>query len=209
MKVSECFKSIQGEGPQVGMVAWFIRTSGCDLSCSYCDSKYAKDGAEMAVEDIVKTVCSDNCNNIVVTGGEPLMQIELEDLVKELTKKKKKIYIETNGTFYKPNIIGFCSFIVSPKFDFINSDYLEVLMKWTQHATFKFVIRDRKDFDTTLSYCELLGLKNNVYFMPEGIRDEDIKKKMLQLVEWVKEKAPFVRVSSRLHVYLWGAKRGI
>ena len=208
MRISETFFSVQGEGPQLGMPAWFIRTSGCDLECSFCDSKYAKDGNEMTIKDIMDKLNTNNCRNVILTGGEPLFQPEIEDLVKELTHQAKKIYIETNGTIFRPLIVGFCTFIVSPKPDFLNPRYLDVLRKWAQHATFKFVIRDRKDFDEALRLCALVNVKDNIYFMPEGVKEEDIKPKLLELVEWVKE-IGYGFVTPRLHVYLWGCKRGV
>jgi len=206
MRISEIFYSVQGEGPQLGMPSWFIRTSGCDLSCDFCDSKYAKEGNEFTVNEIIEMVNKNNCNNVVITGGEPLLQPEIEDLVKELTHQGKKIYIETNGTIFRPLIIGFATFIVSPKPDFLNPRYLDVLRKWAQHATFKFVIRDRKDFDEALRLCALVDVKDNVYFMPEGVKEEDIKPRLLELVEWVKE-IGYGRVTPRFQIYLFGNKR--
>jgi 7-carboxy-7-deazaguanine synthase len=206
MLISEVFYSVQGEGPQIGMPAWFIRLSGCNLACDYCDSKYAKDGKEMTIKDIIKRI-DNQCQNVVITGGEPLLQPEIEDLVKELTHQGKTIYIETNGTIFRPLIVGFCTFIVSPKPDFLNARYLDVLRKWSQHATFKFVIRDRADFDQALKLCSLIDVRDNVYFMPEGVKEEDIKPKLLQLVEWVKE-IGYGRVTHRFQIYLFGNERG-
>jgi 7-carboxy-7-deazaguanine synthase len=171
-----------------------------------CDSKYAKEGKEMTTKDIIDLI-DNNCQNVTITGGEPLLQPEIEDLVKELTHQGKTIHIETNGTIFRPLIIGFCTFIVSPKPDFLNPRYLDVLRKWSQHATFKFVIRDRKDFDEALRLCSLIDVKDNVYFMPEGVKEEDIKPKLLQLVEWVKE-IGYGRVTPRLQIYLFGNARG-
>jgi len=75
MKINEIFYSIQGEGQQAGMSAWFIRFSGCNLRCSFCDSAYAfEEGKEMSIESIVDSVPANICNNVVITGGEPLLQ---------------------------------------------------------------------------------------------------------------------------------------
>jgi 7-carboxy-7-deazaguanine synthase len=206
MKISELFYSIQGEGAQLGMPAWFIRLSGCNLTCNFCDSKYAKDGEEISIKDIIDKINTNNCQNVICTGGEPLLFPEIEDLVKELTHQGKKIYIETNGTIFRPLIVGFCTFIVSPKPDFLNPRYLDVLRKWSQLATFKFVIRNRKDFDEALRLCALVNVKDNVYFMPEGVKEEDIKPRLLELVEWVKE-IGYGRVTPRFQIYLFGNKR--
>jgi len=73
------------------MPAWFIRFSGCNLACNYCDSKYAKDGKEMSIKEIIDQVNQNDCKNVVLTGGEPLLQSDIEKCIKELTKANKKI----------------------------------------------------------------------------------------------------------------------
>jgi len=208
MKVNEIFYSIQGEGPQVGMPAWFIRTTGCNLNCSWCDTKYAlTNGEEMSIKDINSEVSQNGCKNIVITGGEPMLQEELLELIKGL--KDKKIYVETNGTIYKSNLIGFATFIVSPKPQFLNPNYLNVLQRWETHADFKFVIADRIDFDNAIRLCAKIGKKDGIYFMPRGTTEEELKKVMLRLVKWIKKDAPYVNLTPRLHIHLYGQKRGV
>ena len=144
MKISEIFLSIQGEGPQVGMLSWFVRTAGCNLDCEWCDTTYAKTGKEMDRETIFEKIPPLVCGNVVITGGEPLLQNnKLLDLLKILPHN---IYVETNGTIYDSNIIGYGSFIVSPKLQYLNEGYLKVLKKWAGIATFKFVINNKVDF---------------------------------------------------------------
>jgi len=214
MKINEIFFSIQGEGPQLGMPAWFIRFSGCNLDCSFCDSKYAKDGQELTTDQIIKNIetvenlsTAGNCNNVILTGGEPLLQPALPILITKLTQHQKKIYIETNGTLYLPEIIGFATFIVSPKLDFMRPEYFDTLQKWVPHATFKFVVRNKIEFDATVAFCNKLKIRN-VYFMPEGIKEEDLKPKMLLMAEWIKELG-WGNLTPRLQIILWGPKRGV
>ena len=83
MRIAEIFLSIQGEARQLGMPTWFIRTSGCNYNCSFCDSKYAKNGTEMSIEEIIKAV-KGKSKNVVITGGEPYLQPDLPKLVREL-----------------------------------------------------------------------------------------------------------------------------
>jgi len=207
MQISEIFYSVQGEGPQVGMPAWFIRTCGCNLTCEYCDSKYAwKDGKEMHINDIKNEVCENGCKNVIITGGEPFLQEDLLPLIKSLGDRK--VYVETNGTIYESNLIGRANFIVSPKPQFMDNNYLKVLKKWSQHATFKFVIEDKIDFDRAIRLCGKVRLKD-VYFMPQGTDNEHLLKVMKRLVKWVKEEAPYVRVTPRLQIQLYGNKRGV
>jgi len=206
MQISEIFYSVQGEGPQVGMPAWFIRTCGCNLNCDYCDSKYAwKNGTKISIKDIKKQI-NNGCKNVIITGGEPLLQEDLFDLMKGLINKN--VYVETNGTIYKSNIIGFAKFVVSPKLQFLNPNYLKVLKKWANHATFKFVIGDRIDFDRAVRLCGELHKKDNIYFMPLGTKQEELLKTMKRLSKWIKEDAPFVRLTPRLQIELYGNKRG-
>jgi len=207
MKINEIFYSIQGEGPQVGMPTWFIRTTGCNLSCDFCDTKYAlKKGKEMSIKDIKKET-NNGCKNVVITGGEPLLQDDLLDLLKSMSDRK--CYVETNGTIYKSTLIGMATFIVSPKPQFLNPNYLKVLKKWSTHGIFKFVIGDKIDFDRALRTCAEIGKKDNIYFMPKGTTDEELKKVMLHLVNWIKEKAPYVNLTPRLHIHMYGSKRGV
>jgi len=208
LKVSEIFYSIQGEGPQIGMPAWFIRLSGCNLKCEWCDTKYTwYSKTSYDINHILSKINLDQCKNVVITGGEPLLQPKpLFELLKRLAKAK--VYVESNGCFYYPYLIGFAKFIVSPKLQFLNKQYEENLAKWAIHSTFKFVIKDCKDFDDAVNLCRKLNKFEDVYFMPEGTIDGTIKHRMLWLVEKVKNKAPFVRVSPRLQIYLYGNKRG-
>ena len=207
--ISEMFISVQGEGPQIGMISWFIRTSGCNLSCDYCDSKYAKDGTEMTIKDIVDAVYYSPCKNVVITGGEPFIQKDLLKLIKALGDAR--IYVETNGTIYDPQLIGYAQFIVSPKPQFMNDKYMESLKKWKTHGTFKFVVGNREEFDIAKDLAIKLGLHKgytNVYFMPKGTDGDTINDIMISLVEWCKEE-PWIRISTRLQIQLYGNKRGV
>jgi len=207
MQINEIFYSIQGEGPQIGMPAWFIRTSGCNLNCDFCDSKYAwKDGKKMTIKDI-KRQMHNNCENVIFTGGEPMLQEDLLDVIKSLGNRN--VYIETNGTIFKSNIIGFANFIVSPKLQFLNTNYKKVLKKWSQLATFKFVINNKREFNDAVELCEEVKKNKNVYFMPRGTNDKELKSKIISIAEWIKEEAPFVRISPRLQISLYGNKRGV
>jgi len=213
MKINEIFYSIQGEGPQIGMPAWFIRVSGCNLRCSFCDSAYAfEEGKDMSIESITETIFANICNNVVITGGEPLLQKDLIQLVKNLAHMN--VYIETNGTIYDSHFIGFATFIVSPKFQFLNDKYLESLKKWSGLASFKFVIGNKQDFDNAVKLCKKLKLDKiskvkKIYFMPKGITDKKIKETMKSMTEWIKKEVPYVRISPRLQIYLWGNQRGV
>jgi organic radical activating enzyme len=97
LKINEAFYSIQGEGHNAGLPAIFIRLSGCNLSCRWCDSKYANKGRTMKLEPIMKRIEGLKCKNVIITGGEPLLQ-DLTSLVIALHNNDYYIGIETNGT---------------------------------------------------------------------------------------------------------------
>ena len=212
MKVNEIFQSIQGEGLQLGLPAWFIRFSGCNLDCHWCDSKYAKTGTMTSAHKLVNDlqikseINKITCKNVIITGGEPFIQRDLYKLVKMLHHEGYKIYIETNGTIYKQEIIGFATFIVSPKLQFLNPKYIDALRKWTTVSSFKFVIGSKKEFDQAVDLCKKLNKFDDVYFMPKGTNEKVLKSKMLSIAEWIKDLG-WGQLTMRMQIYLWGLKR--
>ena len=100
MKINEIFKSISGESIEAGKLAVFIRAHGCNIVCSYCDSRYACEGndyTEMSIPEIIDKVETFHCKKIILTGGEPLLQSDAYDLIYELVKSGYSVEIETNG----------------------------------------------------------------------------------------------------------------
>lgn len=112
MNVSEIFLSLNGEGLLIGVPTIFVRLSGCNLQCTWCDTKYAwEKGTEKTVEQVieeVKTCDNGFCDWVLITGGEPLLQ-EIDELVRKL-KNEYRIGIETNGSIYK-DVLQMCDFI--------------------------------------------------------------------------------------------------
>ena len=114
MKITEIFYSIQGEGQWTGQPNIFIRTTGCNLRCHYCDTKYAYDnGREMDIDDIYLKIKKYPCKKICITGGEPLIQEEILDLINKLMNNNYKICIETNGSIDIKNVIDYKTIIIS------------------------------------------------------------------------------------------------
>lgn len=208
MKINEIFYSIQGEGPQVGMAAWFVRTSGCNLTCPWCDTKYASEGTEMTIEQIESKLDVNICRNIVITGGEPLIQNDFITFIKKLSYFN--IYVESNGTIYNSIFPGYAKFIISPKLEFLTDNYIKVLKMWRYFATFKFVIGDILDFESTLKIIKQLKIEEkDIYFMPKGTNEKELKKNMNQIAEWIKKRASYARLSPRLHIHMYDGKRGV
>ena len=101
MIVNEIFSSIEGEGKRTGELATFVRFAGCNLCCSYCDTKYALNvnaGVDMSVDDIYETILTFGNSNVTITGGEPLLQKDMLELVSILSSSNFEVNIETNGS---------------------------------------------------------------------------------------------------------------
>jgi len=214
VKVSEIFYSIEGEGIEIGRPEIFIRLAGCNLRCTWCDTKYAlEDGKEMDIQDIIQEVSAYPSKNISITGGEPLFQRkELLKLVKELKELGYWIQINTNGTIFDEEIFELTDLISmdskcpSSKME---SD-LEVLRKtedsFASKSQFKFVISNEKDYQYAKNVV-LTSLKNggNIVFQPEWNNMKFVRK----LVNLVKKDNLNVKVILQQQKVIWTQKRGV
>jgi 7-carboxy-7-deazaguanine synthase len=226
LPVSEIFFSVQGEGVYSGTPSVFLRTYRCNLTCTWCDSKYtwlaqdkAKPGVEyipMAAGAVVEKVGSFGCKHLVLTGGEPLLhQRVLAPLLAILRDDGFFIEVETNGTIAPTadfaESIG--CFNVSPKIS--NSlvdesirtrpESLRAFVR-SRKAWFKFVVCNKGDVEEVEEMLSRLGIpRDRVILMPEGI-DAD---SLLERSRWLAEvcKARGLRLSLRLHILLYGNKR--
>lgn len=211
MKICEIFASIQGESTYAGLACTFIRMTGCNLRCSYCDTTYAYDeGMELSEDEILKKVKAFGINLVEITGGEPLLQKETLHLVKRLTKEKYKVLIETNGSISIKDLHKNAVIILdvktpgskmSEKMDFSNLDYLKAVDE------VKFVITSRKDYDWASSIIKKYNLssKCQVLFSPAIGYIEPEK-----LASWMIEDKIPVRLNLQIHKYIYGnEKRGV
>jgi 7-carboxy-7-deazaguanine synthase len=228
MRIAEIFHSIQGEGLLAGVPSIFIRTSGCNLRCHWCDTPYASwkpEGPEMSVSEILKRISEWNCNHIVLTGGEPMIAPDLPELATVLKKQKKHITIETAGTIF-PNGIPCDLASLSPKLS--NSTppperdpawakkheatrlQPEVISEWIRKYPFqlKFVVSselDLAEIKDLLSRLPPVPL-HQILLMPEGIDVKTLATRSPWLVEICKREG--FRFCPRLHIDLFGHKRG-
>ncbi|RLB73384.1 MAG: 7-carboxy-7-deazaguanine synthase QueE [Deltaproteobacteria bacterium] len=158
LNLSEIFYSLQGESTFAGLPCLFVRLAGCNLNCAYCDTGYARSvdgGEEVSVAEIIDRVSAYKVSLVEITGGEPLLQKETAQLVKELLKLNFTVLIETNGSL---SIAGFdpCVFFiidvktpgskVSAGFNFANLELLQA------HHQLKFVMVDEADFFWSLDF---------------------------------------------------------
>ena len=110
MKVAEIYRSVQGEGLLTGTESVFVRTSGCNLRCWFCDTPYASwtpEGQDLSVDEIVAKIEEWDCRHVVLTGGEPMLPAELIPLCDRLRKMDRHITIETAGTLYLPVAVSY------------------------------------------------------------------------------------------------------
>ena len=216
MKVNEEFASIQGE-ISVGRLAYFIRLSGCNLACGFCDSKHAWDaGVETKVDELVTR--AENFPMVVITGGEPMLQREeVAKLVNKLKKKNPsiRIEIETNGTIQPTGInkIDNVFFNVSVKLKNSDNEFSKRInrrvISWYNDvgANFKFVVDNQDDIDEVSLLVQDMGIKKGqVFLMPEGC-DRDTQWKKTEKIITLAKNAGF-NFSPRFHVLLWDTERG-
>jgi len=215
-RIAECFHSLQGEGVTAGVPAVFIRLQGCSVGCRWCDTKYSWDpagGRQVTLEAVVEEAAAYACRRAVVTGGEPLESSLFAPLVEALKARGFTIEVETSGIL--PPSTGLVDqWNVSLKL--ANSGVLEatrinpeaIRAFRARAAWWKFVVADRHDVAELLQLSERFTLpRDRILLMPEGIRREEI----LERSRWVVEECSRhgLRYSPRLHILLWGAKRGV
>jgi 7-carboxy-7-deazaguanine synthase len=223
MKIAEIFYSLQGEGSLLGVPSVFVRTSGCNLRCSWCDTPYTSwqpEGEEMTVEAILAQVLAYPARHAVLTGGEPMIQPQLVPLSRALREAGWHITIETAGTVDADVACDLMS--ISPKLanstpagDWairhektrINVPVLRTLMAKSAYQL-KFVVAAPGDLaEIRPLVAELGAAPGNVILMPEGRSPELLRERSLWLAPLCLEHG--YRLSPRLHVDLWGDRRGV
>ena len=203
LKVNEIFKSIQGESTYSGLPCAFIRLTGCNLRCDYCDTTYAYDkGRKFLINDILKEIEKFNCNLVEVTGGEPLLQKNIFGLFDQLVSKNYFVLLETNGTVslknVNPSVIKIMDIKCPGSGFFDNTDWrnLEYLSSKDQ---IKFVISRRGDFDWAVKVIKEKDLEKlcTILFSPNHNR---LKSK--DLANWILEENVNARFQLQLHKYV-------
>ena len=223
MKIAELFYSLQGEGSLVGVPSVFIRTSGCNLRCSWCDTPYTSwqpEGTELDLNRIVDEVRAHPARHVVITGGEPMIQPEMVPLTGRLRALGLHITIETAGTVFQPVACDLMS--ISPKLSNstpggsfaephdrlrIQPAVLRELMARYEYQL-KFVVENPADVAEIRALLEALDApRERVILMPEGTEHARLVERGQWLAEICKEEG--LRFSPRLHIDLWGSRRGV
>lgn len=211
IKINEIFYSIQGESSYTGYPTVFVRTSGCHLRCSYCDTKYAyHEGRPFSVDDVIAKVQSFSADYVCLTGGEPLLQKEIYSLATKLCDLNYKVSIETSGDICCKELDPRVKKIIdvkTPDSGEPKAFCADNLFFADPTSEFKFVICSKMDFDWAETFCSEHRLfeKTNVLYSPShGVIDQKwLAKKILS----ARSKA---RLQLQLHKYIWSAEeRGV
>jgi len=232
MKVVEIFNSIEGEGIRAGSLCTFIRLFGCNLNCSYCDSRYACEGTDymvLSIPEIMDAVAGYGCKRVTVTGGEPLIHPGIKSLLEALVYADYEVNVETNGSKFPIPIV-----LDEPQFDYRRNEEIRVpickgsifyTLDWkcptsgmeskmsidivnrlTEFDVLKFVVSTVADMDAALSVIEQMTSKPTIFFSPvfKGIDAADIVKYMQE------KRLQNCRVQLQMHKYIWDPnERGV
>jgi len=225
MQINEIFKSIQGEGPNFGKPAIFLRTAQCNLKCTWCDTKYTwdwenydytKEVKEMTLEEIKEHLLDLEIKHLVITGGEPLLQ--QDDLADLLSFLKPDFYveIETNCTILPNKMLTDLvdQWNVSPKtensgnpLELYENDECYYFFANQENCFFKYVVEDESDIPEIKKFVTKYNIpENHVQLMTQASTKEEISAREKSISELAK--ANNFLFSPRLHVAMWGAQRG-
>ena len=209
MKINEIFFSLQGEGILVGTPTIFIRLTGCNLRCSFCDTTYAyKDGTSMSISAIVKEIQKFHCFTVCITGGEPLLQKKTPILIDTLLKKKYLICLETNGSKTIKKLMGKKHLLISldikcPSSGSHEKMKMDNILYLSKKDQLKFIIKNRQDYEYAINVLKKYNPVCTIFFQPVwGTNPQKI-------ASWILRDEMPVRLSLQLHKIIWGTKRGV
>jgi len=205
LPVSEIFRSIQGESSFAGLPCNFVRTAGCNLHCTYCDTRYAaeEEGTEMSLEEIVEKVESLGDGLTCITGGEPLIHPQVIPLCRRLLAMGPRVIVETNGTqdiSRLPRGVVRVMDVKCPGSGECGRTLPSNFGELRQEDQVKFVISDRADFDWSVHFVREWKMTElcEVLFAPAHGRIAGAT-----LAEWILESGLNVRLQLQLHKIIW------
>lgn len=204
LRVNEIFKSIQGESSYAGIPCVFVRLTGCNLRCSYCDTTYAYDEwSVMSLSEIITKVKGYGCRNVCITGGEPLLQEDIGKLINLLKKNRFNVYIETNGSQNIDRLPKGIVRIVDIK---CPGSGMEQEMDWknirrlNHKDEVKFIISSKRDYEWATGITKKYKIidRATVLF---GLVHGKLKPKTL--AGWILKDGLDVRLQIQLHKIIW------
>lgn len=217
MVINEIFYSLQGEGKLIGTPSVFVRIAGCPLRCTWCDTKYAwpnDAGTDCSIEDIKQKILAHETRHIVITGGEPMANPQLDDLLKAIAHPNRHITIETSGIEYIGDLN--CDLMsISPKLanstdngqSQLNTETLQKLIGNYKYQL-KFVVDRPEDLNEIAACLEQLQNVNpyNILLMPQARTIKEHIEKLPMLAEICKQTG--FTLAPRLQIILWSNQRG-
>ena len=204
IKINEIYLSVQGESTHTGLPCIFIRLSGCNLRCSWCDTAYAfHEGKNMSIDEILQKVANFGIRLVEITGGEPLMQDNVYTLMRKLIKKGYKVMLETGGSISLERVPKEVIKIMDLKCpgsgeqEKNNLDNLKLLVP---HDEVKFVILDKKDYEWSRDIIKRYKINETARILMSPVFD---KLELKEIVKWIlKDRLP-VRLQTQLHKIIW------
>lgn len=209
MIINEIFYSIQGEGRWTGFPNIFIRTTGCNLRCSYCDTTYAyTKGTAMILDEIIHAISTYPCKRICITGGEPLQQRETIQLLSTLLTKTYRICLETNGSYTITKIPEHNHLVISldikcPGSHMHKKMRLENISYLKEKDQLKFVIKNKKDYTYAKQLVKKYTPNCPVFFQPVW------GTKLDRVAKWILQDNLDVQLSTQFHKLLWTTRKHI
>jgi len=209
IKVNEIFFSIQGESSFAGYPCIFVRLTGCNLRCTFCDTAYAyEEGTDIEIARLIEKIEAFQYPLVEITGGEPLLQQETPELIRVLLEKKIQVLVETNGSLDISRIDARCTRIMDikcPSSGESEKNDPDNLKRLTEKDEIKCVIADRADFDFARSVISGADLPRGI---PVHFSPVFGKLPPETLAGWILEERLPVRLQLQLHKILWGNERG-
>ncbi len=209
--INEIFHSIQGESTHAGEPCVFVRLTGCNLRCTWCDTAYAfHDGREMAIDDVLNRVSDYDCELVEITGGEPMLQPEAIPLMQRLLERGHRVLIETGGSLSIEEVpagVGRIIDVKCPRSGMSEYNRWENLDGLRAGDELKFVLADRDDYRWAAEQIRARGLAGRCPLIFSPVHGE---LDGAELAAWVLEDRLRVRVQLQLHKLLWpGVERGV
>jgi 7-carboxy-7-deazaguanine synthase len=210
MRVTEIFFSIQGEGTRAGRPCVFVRFTGCDLRCNYCDTAYAfTGGTEASQAEILAEVARHPCRFVLLTGGEPMLQRELPGLAQALLDRGYEVAVETHGQLPLDGLPAGVVRIADVKTPESGEPATDLgwLGRLLPHDEVKFVVSSEADFRWSLEVIRSQGLEGRVTVLVGPVLG---RVEPRDLARWILESGVSARLNLQLHKVVWGAEaRGV
>ncbi len=205
LTVNEIFKSIQGESSHTGLPCIFIRLTGCNLRCTWCDTEYAfYDGKSMSVEEILEVIAPYEVPLVEITGGEPLLQEDVYSLMQALLDRGFQVLLETGGAVSIEKVpVGVKKILdlKCPGSGEVERNLYQNLDRLDSGDEVKFVILDRKDYEWSRETIRRYDIAHKADILFSPVFD---RLPLKDLADWVLEDKLPVRLQTQLHKWIWG-----